>query len=459
MVIAFCSFAVGVVVAAVICLWLAKDSRRAEREAAAQELERQAGQYREQIAGLDARLNELSAKYETARGEVAAAQVAQARTGESLQAERKRLEEQGKSFAALQEQSRLAFENLAQKVLDERSAKLKSEGAEQLRGIVDPLLKTIGEFREKISASDLESARSQAELKEKIAQLVSQTNAVTSQANNLADAIRGDAQLTGEWGEIQLKRVLELAGFSEPESYSYQETFREDASGRKSKRTDFVIKMPGDRALVIDSKNTVGAAERYHSAASEDEKRCARAEIVASVKAHVDEIDVAEYQATVPHAFPTVLMYIPLEEVYLLAMKESVSVGGTKELLRDYARRKGVVFVNSTSVVPVVKLVEMMWNVERTEKNRQDMVAAAQELLKRTNAFVADFLAIGDAFRGVFAKYEAARNGLVDAPGVQSIAKSAAKLIKLGTKPQTRGGKGYELASPVVEALQEETGA
>ena len=138
----------------------------------------------------------------------------------------------------------------------------------------------------------------------------------------------------------------------------------------------------------------------------------------------------------------------------MLAMKASISVSGERELLRDYATRHNVVFVNSASVVPVVRLIEMMWNVERTEKNRQDTIRAAEELLQRANDFVEEFLAVGEAFKDVFAKYEAAKGRLVDAPKGQSIAKAVSKLVQLGVQPRTRGGKAYALAAPVTEECE-----
>ena len=137
----------------------------------------------------------------------------------------------------------------------------------------------------------------------------------------------------------------------------------------------------------------------------------------------------------------------------MLAMKASVSISGEKELLRDYARRHNVVFVNSASVIPIIRLIEMMWNIDRTEKNRQDTIRAAEELLLRANAFIEDFLAIGDAFKDVFEKYDAAKGRLIDGHGGQSIAKSVTKLVKLGVQPKTRGGKTYSLAAPIVESV------
>ena len=387
------------------------------------------------------------------RSRLAKAEMEAARNSMAVESERRRLEDMQRHYEEIRAQGEAQFKALAQKILDERSEKLKAEGSEQLKGIVNPLLENIREFRKKIEASDVATAERNVELKSRIECLVAQTNAVTAQANNLADAIRGDAQFSGEWGEIQLKKVLELAGFVETVDYTYQETFEDDA-GRRSKRTDVVIKMPGGRSLVIDSKATIDAAVEYHAAVSDGERKAFRDRLVDSVRKHVDEIGSAEYQSAVPNSFPTVLMYIPLEEVYMIAMKAQIPVGGTRELLREYARRKNVVFVNATSVVPVVRLIEMMWSVERSEKNRQDVARAAEELLLRANGFIKDFMEVGKAFEEMKSKYDAACTALVDAPGGRSIAKAAARLVKLGTKPRTRGGKDYRLVAQIASEIE-----
>ena len=349
------------------------------------------------------------------------------------------------------EQGAARFESLAQRILEDRERRLAESGTKPLGDLVGQLRREIESLKASMSEVDKNAATTHVKLMGEIERLIGETGSVTREANSLAEAIRGDAQLTGEWGEIQLRRVLDLAGLVESSDYTYQETFRDDETGRRSKRTDFVIKMPGNRALIIDSKSTVAAAARYHGAADTAAREAAVAEIVASVRAHVDEINVAQYQASVPNALTTVLMYIPLEEVYLLAMKATVSVGGAKEPLRDYARRRNVVFVNSASVVPVVRLVEMMWSAERAEKNRKETTLAAEELLRRANDFVAEFLAVGEAFKEVFARYEQAKGRLVDAPGGQSIAKAVSRLVRLGVEPKTKGGKPYALAAPVAD--------
>jgi len=426
------------------------------RRDAAEGLARQAEQFRDEIRALNAKLDvsEQNVREERDRREDVARRLVAAES--ARRADAQLLAEKEAQYRKTLDQGTAQFKELAQRILEDREKKLREDGTNPLSALVLQLKQEIDNLKTSISNSDEKSATTHTDLMGKITALVDQTNKVTEQANNLASAIRGDAQQTGEWGEIQLKRVLDLSGMAESNDYTYQETFRDDATGRKSKRTDFVIKMPGNRALIIDSKNTIAAAERYQGASDDVSRAAAEAEIVASVRGHVDEIDIAEYQASVPNAFSTVLMYIPLEEVYMLAMKASISVGGSQELLRDYARRRNVVFVNSASVVPVVRLVEMMWTVERTEKNRQETVRAAEELLQRADAFVTEFLDVGEAFKGVFAKYEQAKGRLVDAPGGQSITKAVAKLVRLGVQPKTRGGKTYALSAPVVADLGSE---
>ncbi|MCR5413620.1 MAG: DNA recombination protein RmuC [Kiritimatiellae bacterium] len=414
-----------------------------------EDLKRQADQFSGEIQRLNAKLEAAERKTQEVRDAkaqaeslLAAATEAQ-RAGERMQAEREA------QYRKTLDQGAARFRELAQTILEDRENKLKEDGTNPLSALVAQLKQEIENLKTSIANSDEKSATSHTSLMGKITTLVDQTNKVTEQANNLANAIRGDAQLTGEWGEMQLKRVLESSGVNMPDGYSYQETFVDDQSGHKSKRTDFVIKMPGERALVIDSKVTVAAVERYHAAETSEAREEAESEVLASVRGHVDEIVRADYQSSVPNAFPTVLMYIPLEEVYMLAMKARISVGGSQELLREYAQRHNVVFVNSASVVPVVRLVEMLWKIERTERNRQETIRAAEELLQRANSFIEEFLAVESAFKEVFARYEAAKGRLVDAPGGQSIAKAVSRLVQLGVQPRTRGGKTYDLAAPI----------
>ena len=436
----------------------AEVARDAQREAneqlrrdGAADLERQARQYQGEIMALNERLAaaEQNARHEQKGREDAEKRLISAEE-EKRSAERLLVEKEAHYQTTLA-QGASQFKDLAQKILEDREERLKEDGMNPLNALVGQLKQDIEALKANISNAEKSSATTHAKLMGEISRLMSETGSVTKQANNLAEAIRGKAQLSGEWGEIQLKRVLEFAGMSEPDGYSYQETFLDDEKGRKSKRTDFVIKMTEGRSLVIDSKCTLTAAVCYQQATDKESREAAVQEIISSVRRHVDEIVAANYQAAVPNAFPLVLMYIPLEEVYMLAMKATIPSSG--EPLREYACRRNVVFVNAASVVPVVRLVEMMWKVERTEKNREETIRAAEELLRRANEFIEGFLSVGEALDAAAERYRGAKGLLIDEPGGRSIAKAVGRLVKLGVQPKTRGGKPYELSAPIADLV------
>jgi len=431
----------------------AKDKRIVDAEKSVSALEAQRntlqGEIGRQTSEHEKACRALEEKLAAVKDENEQLKVDQARKDEALESERKRIADMTRHYQETKDAAKAEFETLSQKILDERSAKLKTEGNEQLKGVVDGLAKDIKAFQDKIAASDVESARNNTSLQEKIAQLVGQTNAVTAQACNLADAIRGEAQLTGEWGEIQLKRVLESAGMHEGSGFTYQETFI-DPEGKR-KRTDFIVKMPGGRSLIIDSKATVQSALDYHAAKTKDEKAAALKSIIASVETHIAEIIDARYPGAVPNSFPTVLMYIPVDEVYILAMKSKLSAQNSTELVREYAARNNIVIVNSASVVPAVRLIQMMWADDAASQNAKEIVKAAQELLRRCNAFVENFLTIGEKLVEVRDVYDNVKAKLIHAPGAQSIPKAVENLVSLGVAPETRGGKSKALKKVICD--------
>ncbi len=271
------------------------------------DLKRQAEQFRDEIQRLNAKLEVSERKTQEVSDAKSQVESRLAAATEAQRAHEKMLADREAQYRKTLDQGAAQFKELAQKILEDRENKLKEDGTNPLSEIVRQLKQDINNLKMSISHSNEKSGETHTELMGKITTLVDQTNKVTEQANNLANAIRGDAQLTGEWGEIQLKRVLELGGANMPDGFSYQETFLDDETGRKSKRTDFVVRMPGDRALIIDSKVTIAAAERYHGAETPDAREQAENAIITSVRGHVDEIAHAEYQASVPNAFPTVL--------------------------------------------------------------------------------------------------------------------------------------------------------
>lgn len=371
----------------------------------------------------------------------------------SISAREKAIAEMRANYEEITAKAEARFRDLAQRIFEERSEKMKKEGSDSIRAIVDPLVSNIREFGRRIEESNRSVGEHSVKLDEKIKLLVEQTQAVSSQANNLADAVRGDAKVSGDWGEIELKRVLEHSGLQENTDFTFQDTFSDEPGGRKTKRTDFIIRMTGGRNLIIDSKNTVASLLELHENDDPARQKAICGKIVDSVKKHIDEIAKVNYQEAVGNSFPQVLMFIPIDEVYLMAMKATVTVSGQRELLREYAYRRNVIIVNSANVVLVAKIVEKMWEIDRSEKNREEIVHAAEELLRRTNDFVRAFNEIGSDIDRVRDRFNALSAMLSSRDGrSKGIPAAAAKLVDLGIKPKAaKSGRPYELEEAVKE--------
>lgn len=311
---------------------------------------------------------------------------------------------------------RKEFKILAQKALDESSAKFKADGVERIQNAVSPLLRDIGNFRALVDQSNKDAIARSADLRRQVLTLAERTASVTAEANNLAAAINGQAQVSGQWAEIGLKRVLELSGLVENVDYTYQETFSGEDSIRRDLRTDILVKMPGDRWVVVDSKNTVRSYTQYIDAEGVDKEEL-RKDIIRSLKAHVDELKAVDYPKNIKRAFDCSLMYIPFEEVYLIALKSTVKVGNENRLLRDYAIENHVLFVNATSLLPILRSIQMTWVQQDMDKKARKIIDDCGKLCDKFNNFLESYQSIGKNLTGAVKAYNTGLGQLATGPG------------------------------------------
>ena len=354
-----------------------------------------------------------------------------------LKAEREKIADLRRQYDVTLLKAEDRFRALAQAILDDRSAKLQREGEKGMQDIARTLKADLDAFRKRVDAINSETAERTGKLDERIRGLVQQANLVSEQANNLADAIRGDAQATGAWGEMQLRRVLELGGLQETVDYTYQEAFASAGSGHKDLRTDVLVKMTDGRWMVVDAKTTLAA---YMDLVAGGQKGAdSRPRIVESLKAHVDEMRTAAYHrklqdVTGKRILNTMLMYIPLDEVYLIAMKAEIRVGGERKLLRDYALESGVVFINATGLLPVVRMLAEFWSAEKSHRKAQEIRKAAEALVEKFRVFLESrgdgFLDLGVQLTAAVRSYNESVRRLASGPG--NIMKKVADLKEMG---------------------------
>lgn len=307
------------------------------------DLLRQKAQSDEFVTELRERSRTLQESLDSAMQEIGLLQQQAAVDAKTQEMAQKQLQDLQESHKKMLDQAEASFKALSETILKERSQEFQESGLLGIRTVTDELVRSIQNFQKRVNEVNEADVQRVSRLDQSIQDLLKQTGGISEQANHLATAIRGQAQVTGQWGEIQLKRVLEVAGLRETIDYSYQETFSSPGSDYKNLRTDVLVKLPGDRWLVIDAKTTLAAYADY-VAAEEDAREDPRRRIVESVRKHVDEIKTKAYRKSIADAtgkdlHRMVLMYIPFEEVYLIAMKAEIAVSGQTRILRDYAWR------------------------------------------------------------------------------------------------------------------------
>jgi DNA recombination protein RmuC len=297
---------------------------------------------------------------------------ANARLGAELDAERKAT---GEKLLLLQEtESRLKreFENLANRILEEKGTSFANQHAERLSTLLTPFREQIEGFRKRVDDVHKSDSEGFARLMEQVRQLQELNVRVSSDANNLAAAIKGDARAQGDWGELIVERIFESSGLERGREFEAQAGLRNE-DGRLFK-PDFVVYLPGDKAVIVDSKMSLTAYERYCSAPDEKSKNAALAEHLASVRRHIDELHAKEYQQLLGNrTLDFVLMCIPLDGAFQLALREDGN------LLYDIAR-SGVVLAGPATLMVTLRLVAQIWRREKENRNAEKIADRAGRL-------------------------------------------------------------------------------
>ena len=321
---------------------------------------------------LDKKTEELTSLKEATERQVA-----------NLDAQEKRIQDTTKHYEELRRTTEAAFKNLSNEILEEKRKQLQESGVKSVQEAINPLKQSLEEFKGRVEAVNKAGTERVSKLEGVITNLTNQATQVSNDANSLAEAIRGGkTQATGQWGEIQLLNVLQLAGLTDGVDYTYQETFASEGSARKDLRTDVMLKLPHDRWVVIDSKTTMAAYLDYAKEGDAHSETVLK-RLTDSIKNHVLEMEKANYSKNIAKTtgrkvLTTMLMYIPIEEVYLYAMNTKVE--GEKPLW-DWAQKKGVTLVNSATVIPLAHVLADFWEQKRAEKNASEMKKSADKLI------------------------------------------------------------------------------
>lgn len=350
------------------------------------------------------------------------------RAEEMLNAQLARHAEQEKYIADLQQRFKLEFEQIANKILDEKTAKFTDQNKLSMDQILSPLRENIKAFEEKVERVYKAESDERNVLKGVISQLMDQSRQIQEDANNLTKALKGDNKKQGNWGEIILERVLERSGLVKDQEYRIQSSFN-TATGNRV-QPDVIIDLPDDKHIVVDSKVSLIAYEKSVTAETEEEREQYIRQHLASLKSHIQDLSGKNYQALYQINSPDfVLLFVPIESSFGIAVQKDAE-------LFNYAWDRRVVIVSPSTLLATLRTISSIWKQERQNRNVLEIARLSGSMYDKFVGFMTDMDSIGRNIRQTQDAYDKAINKLSTGSG--NLATTAEKIKKLGAKTTKR---------------------
>lgn len=336
-----------------------------------------------------------------------------------LETENNLLKENALETDKMQKSMSEKFENLANRIFDEKDQK----NTDKIKLILEPIEKDINHFRKKIEEMNSGTGERMAKLGEQIKNLQELNREITEETQNLTKALKGDVKKQGNWGEIILERLLEMSGLRKDIEYETQTSFNDEENRRQ---LDVLIKLPENKHLIIDSKVSIVDYDKLIKADDPKEIERYKKSLSLSIKAHIDELAAKHYQTIKGINSPDyVFMFIPIEGAFSSILEDSMS-------LYQYAINKNVMIVSPTTLLASLRTVSALWQQENQTKNALEIASESGKLLDKFSLFYEDFKKIGRQLQTVQNSFDDAENKLQTGKG--SLISRAKKIQQMGAK-------------------------
>lgn len=327
-----------------------------------------------------------------------------------LSEKEKHFAEQQQTFAQSKQQLTTEFQNLANRILDEKAQSFSQSNQTALDALLKPFREQIDGFQKRVNEIHSENVKGNAGLEAEIKKVLEIGLAMSQEANNLTSALKGEKKTLGNWGEVQLERALQLAGLVQGEHYEAQAHFKDEQG--KHNYPDFVVHLPDNKHLIIDSKMSLVA---YESAVnSEDDLQRAQfmKEHIKAIRQHINDLSQKDYSNLIGMRSPNfVLMFVAVEPAYIEAMKEDTS-------LFNFGYEKNVILVSHTTLMPILRTVANLWRIERGNVEAREISTRAGEIYNQV-CLVAERLAkLGATLSTVSTRYNETVTALVGQQGL-----------------------------------------
>ncbi len=348
--------------------------------------------------------------------------------------------EQKQEVEKLQEKFTKEFENLANKILEEKSLKFTERNEKNIKDILTPLNEKIQLFEKKVEESQKENIGIHAALKEQLLNLQTQNLKITQEAENLTKALKGDSKMQGNWGELVLERVLEKSGLEKDREYSVQQSFTLEDGTRVL--PDVIIHLPDGKKMIVDSKVSLTDYERFVNADNDEQQAKFLKDHINSLRRHVDQLSAKKYEDLYQMESPDfVLLFIPIEPAFAIAINNDNS-------LYNKAFEQNIVIVTPSTLLATLRTIDSMWNNEKQQRNANEIARQAGALYDKFESFVGDLMKVGKRMDEAKDEYKGAMNKLVEGRG--NIITSIEKLKIMGAKAKK------SIPEPLLKRAQED---
>lgn len=352
---------------------------------------------------------------------------------EAFKSQRERLTEQENYIQTLQQQFKLEFENIANKLLDEKSKTFTEHNRTQLDVILNPFKEKLKDFEEKVDKVYKAESDERNVLKGEINKLVENNRLMSEETQNLTKALKGEQKKQGNWGEMILEKVLERSGLVKDREYRVQASMVGPDGNRL--QPDVVIDMPDGKHLIVDSKVSLVAYERLVNSDNEADREVFAKEHVKSIQNHINDLCGKNYQDLYQINSPDfVLLFVPIESSFSVAVQ-------LDEELFNYAWDRRVVIVSPSTLLATLGTVASIWKQERQNKNVLEIARLSGAMYDKFYNFVEDLEDIGKSLKQTEKAYDKAINKL--STGAGNLTVTADKIKKLGAKASKQLDQKY----------------
>ena len=389
-------------------------------------LEVERGAMTAKVAHLEADRAELRTRVENLSTELAEKNDRLARAEQSFRDQEQRLKEQRKELEDIQKKFTTEFENIANRLLEEKSKKFTEQNKVQIGDLLNPLREQIKEFKDKVDATHKDTIERHAGLFRELHFLKELNQQMSDEARNLTRALKGDVKKQGNWGEVVLERVLERSGLTKGREYDMQVNFTLADGSRY--QPDAVVYLPEEKHVIVDSKVSLVAYEQCVSADTDEDRQRFLKDHVRSVRNHVAQLSEKQYQQLEDLQTPDmVLLFLPIESSF------SVAVQADNELFA-YAWDRKIVIVSPSTLLATLRTIGSIWKQERQTRNALEIAKQSGALYDKFVGFVEDLQRIRRGIDMSAQAYETAINKLSTGKG--NLVGRAERIRNLGAATQ-----------------------